>query len=381
MNEKPLFFIFLLLFLVQPTFPVKINVDKSFYEPGETVTMEVSVENVTSLKECLKTMDIVVRDSQKVLCTISSGYPSDTECIEAGEEKTYTFSCVLPSNALEGVAQVEVDILMWSTLHVTGETFFEIHINYPPEITVMSCPSVVNPSTEESITFSVTDNFGVEDLDMCDVSLYHDATAPSERELYQVTWKKPHLYTVWEGDPVIVEVSLQNTEVVWTLHFSLSEVASPGEWTLEIQVYDTNHQSDQAFERFTVTKYVSFRVEDNSRSSLARINFGKASPGEELPRVLLHVVVTSNTGVNVFVEASSLHSSEGGVLPVNAFFVEGATGMVQLDGSRQVVYTTYAEKGGFNREARIQLVFWGKLPEVVQAGTYSGTWYIIVEAV
>jgi len=67
---------------------------------------------------------------------------------------------------------------------------------------------------------------------------------------------------------------------------------------------------------------------------------------------------------------------------MDIFYVESSVGStVQLDGSRQVLYSMYAEKNGFNRETQIHIIFSGKLPEVVEAGTYSGIWYIIVEAV
>ena len=377
-----IFVVFFLVFLQQPSFTAEIRLEKSFYQPDEVVFVEVVIWNGTSSKECLKTLDISIEDSAKLLCTITNSYPLDTECIEAEEEKVYTFSCTLPRNAQEGVASVEVAIETWNSIHVRKKTFFEIGVNYPPEIVLISYPGVVNPAQEYGITFSATDNFGVEDLVSVEVSLYQEGTRSEERGFYTFSWEKPSIYTVWEADsPVHVAASLQPNEIVWTVHFSLSEIAAPGEWVLTIEVYDTRHQHQQVVERFTVTKYLSFRLQDSTRASVAEINFGKSSPGEELPRVSLSVVVTSNSYVNVFVQGADLQSLEGDTLPVDGFYVETVGGRMQLSGSRQGVYFDYAQKNGFSKEARILLVFWGTLPEVVEAGAYSGIWYIIVEAV
>ena len=101
-----------------------------------------------------------------------------------------------------------------------------------------------------------------------------------------------------------------------------------------------------------------------------------------MPAVTLTIVVTSNSPVNVSIEAGDLYSSEGKVLPADIFYAEPSHGNpVQLNSSRQALYTVYAERKGFNKESRIVIVFTGKLPDVVEAGTYSGVWYIIVEAV
>lgn len=379
-------FIFVLFFLVvlqQPSFTCEIELSKSFYQPGETISLDVIISNTTSAKECLKSLDITITDSSKSLCTLTNSYPVDTECTESGEEKPYTFSCVVPLQAVEGVGTVEVYVETWSSITCVQKEFFEIGVNYPPEITGISYPPVVNPSQQYEMTFSVYDNFGVEDLVSVEVVLYHQVTQPSEREYYLFSWEKPDLYIVWKSTTFVgANASIQNKEIVWTLTFSLSEVASPGEWTLEITVYDAAHQHQQVFERLYVTKYLSFHLQSTSRGSAASINFGKASPGEELPRVTLIVVVTSNSSVNVSIQGSDLYSPEGTILPMGIFYAEPAVGStVQLDGSRQVLYSVYAEKNGFNREAQIHIVFSGKLPEVAEAGTYSGIWYIIVEAV
>jgi len=382
-GAKSLVIIFLFLILAQqPSFAVEIRLSKSFYQPGETVDIEVLIWNDTSSKECLKSLNVYVSDSTKPLCVLTNNYPADTECVEAGEEKEYSFSCGIPLNAIEGVATIDVEVETWSSIHIKEKAFFEIGINYPPEIVLLSYPSVVNPSQEYSMSFSVHDNFGVEDLVSAEVALYHEVKTP-ERGYYLFTWEKPSVYTVWEADsPVYVDASLQPNEIVWTVTFSVSEIAAPGQWVLEITVYDAKHQHQKVLEHFAVTKYLSFSIQDDSRAPVARINFGRASPGEELPRVTLNVVVTSNSSVNIFVQADDLRSPEGAVLPVEVFYVESATGgRAQLSRSRQGVYFGYTQKGGFNQEARIILVFWGKLPEVVEAGTYSGIWYIVVEAV
>jgi len=378
-----IFILFFLVVLQQPSFTCEIELSKSFYQPGETISLDVIISNTTSAKECLKSLDITITDSLKLLCTLTSSYPVDTECIESGEEKTYTFSCVIPLHAVEGVGTVEVYVETWSGITRVQKEFFEIGVNYPPEITVISYPAVVNPSQQYEITFSVYDNFGIEDLVSAEVVLHHQMTQPSEREYYLFTWEKPDLYTVWKSNTFVgANASIQNREIVWTLTFLLSEIASPGEWTLEITVYDAAHQHHQVFERLYVTKYLSFHLQGTSRGFAASINFGKASPGEELPRVALILVVTSNSSVNVSIQGSDLYSPEGKILPMDIFYVESSVGStVQLDGSRQVLYSMYAEKNGFNRETQIHIIFSGKLPEVVEAGTYSGIWYIMVEAV
>lgn len=384
MNVK--MFGIIVLFLIvsqQPSFTAELRLDKSFYQPGETVYMDIAVYNGTVSKECLQSLDITVTDAAKPLCTLTNSYPVDTECIEAGEEATYSFFCDIPLNAVEGVAAAEAIITTWSGIHIMEEVFFEIGINYPPEITVASFPDEVNPAQFYSLTFSVTDNFGVEDLVSADVVLHHEVISEkSERGRYQFSWEKPDLYTVWNADsPISVEASLQTNGITWTIHFSLSEVAAPGEWGLDIEVYDTRHQHHYVTEHFTVTKYLSFHIADGTRASGARINFGRASPGEELPRVTLTLAVTSNSPVNVFVEGSDLYSPEGAALPVGIFYVEASKGIVQLSSSRQGLYLEYAQRNGFSKEAVIRIVFWGKLPEVLEAGTYSGIWYIVVEAV
>jgi hypothetical protein len=135
-------------------------------------------------------------------------------------------------------------------------------------------------------------------------------------------------------------------------------------------------------EQVSVTKYLSYHVEGTSRGLPARINFGKAEPGGRLPTTPLTVVVTSNAQVNILVQGDDLYSPEGGVLPVDIFYVESPMGgLLQMNGSRQAVLPMYAEKKGFNKEVRILLLFSGVLPEVVEAGTYSAIWYIIVEVV
>jgi hypothetical protein len=128
-----------------------------------------------------------------------------------------------------------------------------------------------------------------------------------------------------------------------------------------------------------VTKYLSFRLQDGTPTSEVRIDFGRASPGEEVPPVTLEILVTSNTYVNVFVQGDDLYSLEGWVLPVTIFRVESTGSTIQLDSSKQIICSHYAEKDGFSKAARIRLVFWGKLPEVMEAGAYSGIWYIGVE--
>lgn len=376
-------FILFLVLVQQPSLTCEINLEKSFYQPGETIFFDITIKNQTSAKECIETAEITLSDPFKVLCTIIQTYPADTECIEPGEENVYTYSCSIPLNAVAGVGTVEADIEMWSGAKIIQKEFFEIGINYPPEITVISYPDVVNPVQEYTVVFSVYDNFGIEDLVSAEVSVYHEVTKPSERECYLFTWEKPDPYTVWKSAfPVSADASIQNSEIVWTITFSLSEIASPGEWTLDITVYDVPHQHDHVLEHVVVTKYVSFHLQDTSRGYTARINFGKAEPGEELSRISLFVVVTSNSLVNILVQGEDLYSQEGGVLPVESFSVETSSGnVVRLDGSRQAVCLMYAEKSGFNKKVKILLVFYGKLPEVIEAGTYSGVWYIIVEAV
>ncbi|MBU7017564.1 MAG: hypothetical protein HXS44_08645 [Theionarchaea archaeon] len=376
-------FILLILFMIQhPGFTVEVTLDKSFYQPGETLYIDVAIWNNTGAKECLQSVGITIQDPVKVLCYLTDSYPVDTECLESGEEKIYTFSCVLPENAGEGLGSIDVLIKTWGSTTLLERTHFEIGINYPPEITIVSYPPVVNPSQEYTITFSVFDSFGVEDLVSADVTLYRESRVSSERECYTYTWEKPDSYTVWKADSFsTVTASLQDKEIIWDLTFFLSEVASPGDWTLAITVYDATHQYHEVTEQIQVTKYLSFHLQEFN-APFAQINFGKAEPGENLPAVSLTVIITSNSPVNVLIQGGDLYSLEGKVLPADIFYAEPSTGgRIQLNGSRQALYTVYAERNGFNKEARIVVVFTGKLPEVVEAGTYSGIWYIIVEAV
>ncbi len=371
---------FLFLLVQYSSFTVDINLEKFFYQPGESVNFDVTIENETSLKECLQSLTVTVEDSTKTFYSVVNNYPPDTECIESGDRKTYSFLCAIPLNVSEGTGRVGVEVETWSGIDESREEFFTIGVNYPPVITIHSYPSVVNPSQEYSLTFSVSDNFGAEDIASCEVALYHELVS-SERECSIFTWEKPALLTAWKSDsPVRVEASLQPGEIVWTIDFSLSEIAFPGEWILEIKVYDMLHQYSYVSEGFTVTKYLSFHL-DSSRSSAARINFGKGSPGEELAKVSLYMVVTSNTSVDISVQADNLYSPDGGVLPVYIFYVDTPQGAIQLDGSRQILYPAFAGKNGYSKETQVRLVFWGKLPEAVKAGTYSGVWYIIVEPV
>lgn len=382
MDTKCVFIVLVLILVQHPSLTVEVTLNKSFYQPGETLYIDAALLNNTGAKECLQLMEITIQDPVKVLCILTNSYPVDTECLEPGEEKIYTFSCVLPKNAGEGLGTLDIHIKTWGSITLLERKHFEIGVNYPPEITIISYPQVVNPSQEYKITFSVFDSFGVEDLVSADVMLYHESRTPSERECYTYTWEKPNLYTVWRTDSFsTVTASLQNKEIVWDLTFFLSEIASPGDWTLNIIVYDAAHQYHEASEQVQVTKYLSFHLQE-SRAPFAQINFGKAEPGEDLPAVTLTVVVTSNSPVNVLIQGGDLYSSEGKVLPADIFYAEPSPGNpVQLNSSRQALYTVYAERKGFNKEARIVIVFRGKLPEVVEAGTYSGIWYIIVEVV
>lgn len=382
LNGKPLFIIFLFLVAFQqPLITVDITLNKSFYQPSQTIIIDITIQNGTPAKECLESLDVTVSGPYKVFCSYTNTYPVDTECIEAGEAKVYTFSCDVPETVSEGVGTVDVVVKMWSGIELYETELFEIGINYPPHISIISYPPEVNPSQEYSMTFSVSDNFGVEDLVSAEVTLYHEMQKPSERERYLFTWERPDLYTVWEGAGITsVKASLNVDEIVWTLQFSLSEIAYPGLWTLDITVYDVNHQHHHVFEQFTVTKYVSFHVQGESRAVAPRINFGKAEPGQTLPKVTLHLVVTSNAPVTIFVQGGDLQSPGGNVLPASIFYVEPVSGnAVPLMNARQVVYSQYAGNRGYNQQARIRLVFWGVLPEAVEAGAYSGIWYIIVE--
>ncbi len=382
MDTKCVFILLVLLLVQHPAFTVEVTLNKSFYQPGQPLYIDVYIQNNTGAKECLQSVEITVQDPAKVLCHFTESYPVDTECLEEGEGKVYTFSCVLPMNAGEGLGMLDILTKTWGSITLSERKHFEIGINYPPEITIVSYPQVVNPSQEYKITFSVFDSFGVEDLVSADVMVYHESRTPSERECYTYTWEKPDLYTVWETDSFsTVTASLQDKEIVWDLTFFLSEIASPGDWTLSIIVYDAAHQYHEVSEQVQVTKYLSFHLQE-SRAPFAQINFGKAEPGEDLPAVTLTVVVTSNSPVNVLIQAGDLYSSEGKVLPADIFYAGPSSGsQIQLNSSRQALYTVYAERKGFNKEARIVIVFTGKLPEVVEAGTYSGIWYIIVEAV
>ena len=381
--DKKYLVLFFLVFLIQPpSFTVDIVLTKSYYQPGETLSADVIVWNGTDTKICLKTLVVTVEDSQKVLCTLPYTYPVDTECCEPGEEKVYTSSCDIPLHAQEGEGRLSVHLETWGGTDILKQEHFEIGINYPPEITVISYPPEVNPSHEYTVTFSVSDNFGVEDIVYAEVGLYHELRTPSERECYTYTWERPDGYTVWSSSsPVVVDVAIQNQEIVWDLTFSLSEIAYPGEWILDITAYDTDHQHDQVIEHFSVTKYLSFYLQGSSRAPLSQVSFGRAEPGETLPDIILTVVVTSNTHVNILVQGDDLYSPEGYILPSDIFFVKTTTGnRFQLDRSRQIVYSMHG-KDGFNRDSRIVITFSGKLPDVIEAGTYSGIWYIIVEAV
>jgi hypothetical protein len=347
--------------------------------PGQTMVIDIRIQNRTSVKECLESLDVTISGPLKVVCCYTNSYPVDTECIDAGKEKVYTFSCDVPETVSEGVGTVEVVLKMWSGMEVIKTHLFEIGINYPPHISVISYPPVVNPSQEYSIHFSVSDNFGVNDLESAEVTLYHEQNL-SERERYTFTWERPAVYTVWEGTGITsVEASLNADEIVWKLRFSLSEIACPGLWTLDITVYDVNHQHHNVSEHFTVTKYLSFHIQ-GPRAGTPSINFGKAEPGQTLRKVTLHLVVTSNASVTIFVQGGDLTSPEGNVLPASIFYVEPISGKaVPLMNARQVVYSHYAGKRGYNQHAQIRLVFWGVLPEAVEAGAYSGVWYIILE--
>jgi hypothetical protein len=379
MNSKFLFFFLLLVLIQPPSFVVEIGLEKFSYEPGESISIDVSIRNSTSTKECVQSIHITISDSHSLLCSLTNTYPIDTECLESGEEKVFTFSVLIPLHASEGAGTVRADVLTWSGITRSTENFFEIAVNFPPEITAISFPDVVNPGKEYTIEFSAFDNFGVEDIVSAEVALYYELKKPSERECYIFAWESPDTYTVWKGSPVIVEASFQLKEILWTLHFSLNEIAAPGRWTLDITVYDTDHQYHRVSEYFTVTKYLSFRLQDGTPTSEVRIDFGRASPGEEVPPVTLEILVTSNTYVNVFVQGDDLYSLEGWVLPVTIFRVESTGSTIQLDSSKQIICSHYAEKDGFSKAARIRLVFWGKLPEVMEAGAYSGIWYIGVE--
>ena len=382
MDTKCVFILLVLLLVQHPAFTVEVTLNKSFYQPGETLYIDIYVQNNTGAKECLQSIEITIQDPVKVLCNITDNYPADTECLESGEGKVYTFSCVLPKNAGEGLGTLDVLTKTWGSITLSERKHFEIGINYPPEITIISYPQVVNPSQEYRITFSVFDRFGVEDLVSADVMVYHESRTPSERECYTYTWEKPDLYTVWKTDSSsTVQASLQDREIVWDVTFFLSEIASPGDWTLTIMVYDAAHQYHEVSEQIQVTKYLSFHLQE-PRAPFAQINFGKAEPGEDLPAVTLTVIVTSNSPVNVLIQGGDLYSSDGKVLPADIFYAGPSSGsQIQLNSSRQALYTMYAERKEFNKEARIVIVFTGKLPEVVEAGTYSGIWYIIVEAV
>jgi hypothetical protein len=375
--------VLLLLLLVQlPGFRVDVTVDKSFYEPGDPMRIEVTIENGTAGAECIQSIRVDVFDSQHVVYTVEDTYPAGTECLDAGVTKVYNYGCDLPLNISPGLGTVEVTVKTWGGVEILKKAFFEIGVNYPPEITGVSYPRVINPAQEYALSFSVSDNFGVEDLTSVQVTLYQKSKKPSERECYIFRWEAPDIYTVWKSDfPVQAAASVTPTEIAWTLTFSLGEVAAPGDWILLIEALDTEYQPAEVSEHVAVTRYMSFRVEDSTGSSVTRVDFGKGSPGESLSRATLYVVVTSNSRVNISVEGSNLYSPEGNVLPVEAFYVEVSGQEVQLTGGRQVLYSSYAGPRGFSRENSVHLVFWGVLPEAMEAGTYSGIWYIIVEAV
>lgn len=375
--------ILLLLLLIQlPSFRVDIMVDSPFYEPGDTVRTEIAVENRTTHSECLQSIQVKVSDSQGVVYMVEDTFPAGDECLDVAVTKGYQYWCDLPLSVSPGVGTAEVTVRTWGGIEILEETFFEIGVNYPPEIHAVSCPRVINPTQEYSFSFSVSDSFGVEDLASAEVMLFQKSTTPSERECYIFRWEAPDIYTVWKSEfPVQVGATVTQTEITWILTFSVEEIAAPGDWILHLEAVDSQYQSAQVSEHVSITRYLSFRVEDSTGSPIARINFGKASPGETMPRTSLHVIVTSNSEVTVSVEGSNLYSPEGRVLPVDAFYVEISGQQIQLTGSKQVLYTDYAGNRGFSRKTPIHLIFWGVLPEAMEAGTYSGIWYIIVEAV
>ncbi|MBU7015127.1 MAG: hypothetical protein HXS52_00865 [Theionarchaea archaeon] len=375
--------VLLLLLVVQlPGFRVDITVDESFYEPGEPMRIEVTIENRTSGEEWLQSVRVEVSDSQHVVYTVEDTYPAGTERLDAAATKVYQYGCDLPLNVSPGLGTAEVTVKTWGGVEILKKTFFEIGVNYPPEITGVSYPHVINPAQEYALSFSVSDNFGVEDLTSVQVTLYQKSKTPSERECYIFSWEAPNIYTVWKSDfPVQAAASVTPTEIAWTLTFSLGEIAAPGDWILLIEAIDTEYQPAQVSEHVAVTRYMSFRVEDSTGSSMTRVDFGKGSPGEQLSGVSLYVVVTSNSGVNISVEGSNLYSPEGNMLPVEAFYVEVSGQQVQLTGDKQVIYPNYAGSRGFSQNDSVHLIFWGVLPEAMEAGTYSGIWYIIVEAV
>jgi hypothetical protein len=384
MDKRAIIAVFLLVFFQMPSLTIDIALDKSLYQPGEQIEIEVTVYNGSSTKECIQSLEVEVSDPYSVFWDHTDTYPVDTECVDSGDTKVYIFWCDIPVTVSEGKGTVDVTLKTWSDITVQETEFFEIGVNYPPEVRIITSPSQVSPAQEHELSFSVFDNFGVEDITYVEVFLY--AAEPGNRKVsprsgYVFTWEKPDSFTVWEGSPgpVQVSTSLQPKEIVWTLTFQVDEIAKPGEWILDITAYDVHHKSHKVSQHISITRYLSFHVEGESRG-MASMNFGKASPGEGLRRVPLTVVVTSNAEVMVSVEAHDLYSPEGGVLPADNFYVKTKSGDVQLNNRRQVLYAGFGTKG-YNQNTHIVLLFYGKLPEVLEAGTYSGVWYIVVEVV
>ncbi|MGD2247165.1 MAG: hypothetical protein PVF58_02080 [Candidatus Methanofastidiosia archaeon] len=383
MDKKVIIIVFLLVFFQVPSLTVDIILDTSLYQPGEHMKIEITVENKSGTKECLKFLEIKVSDPYAVFWGNTDTYPADTECVDAGNTNVYTFWCDIPVTVSEGKGTVDVTVQTWSDITLQETEFFGIGVNYPPEVTILEYSSQVNPAQEYELSFSVFDNFGVEDITYVEVLLYsaEGNRKVSPRSGYEFTWEKPDNYTVWEGNPGPVQVvtSLQPQEIVWTVTFQVDEIAQPGEWILEITAYDVHHKSHSMSQPISITRYLSFHIEGESKG-MASINFGKASPGEGLRRVPLTVVVTSNAEVMVSVEAHDLYSSEGSILPADNFYVKTQSGDVQLQKRQQVLYAGFGTKG-YNQNAHIVLIFYGQLPEVLEAGTYSGVWYIVVEVV
>ncbi|MBU7023011.1 MAG: hypothetical protein HXS40_02500 [Theionarchaea archaeon] len=138
--------VLLLLLLVQlPGFRVDVTVDKSFYEPGDPMRIEITIENGTAGAECIQSIKVDVFDSQHVVYTVEDTYPAGTECLDAGVTKVYHYGCDLPLNISPGLGTVEVTVKTWGGVEILKKAFFEIGVNYPPEITGVSYPRVINP--------------------------------------------------------------------------------------------------------------------------------------------------------------------------------------------------------------------------------------------
>lgn len=386
MDERVILVVFFLLFMQMPSLTAAVALDKDLYQPGETIKIEVILENNTSSKECIQMLGIEVSDPYSVFWSHTDTYPADTECVNAGDTNVYTFWCDIPVNVSEGKGTVDMTVNTWNDITVQEVEFFEIGINYPPKVTVINYPAEVNPAQKYEISFSVSDNFGVKDISSVEVML-NAAKAQgkiSARSWYTFNWEYPDNYTVWEknpySDPVQATASLNPQEIVWTLSFQMSEIAMPGEWILQITAYDVHHKSHSVVKHISVTRYLSFYVEDDTRGGITSVNFGRASPGEKLRRVPIKVVVTSNAKVMVSVEAQDLYSNEGGVLPAHYFYVKTQSVDVQLSNTRQILYSGFGTRG-YNQNAQIVMMFYGQLPEVLEAGTFSGVWYIVVEVV